>query len=581
MRFRLLAAGILLLSSLCANAQTYRPDAPGAESPLVLLEVPKDAEAYYEAKQRALELIGQRKYAEAEPLAERLAREYPRDPENWRLLAGLKEESKKYAEAAAAYEKAGSLWGWDIGYAYGYLAAANHLRAGNKSAALDRLRWLVLERHGYWRERLYTWPEFEALRGDPEFLRIIGRVDTAGWSRTQGWRHDIDHLFNEVKRVNPDYRDKPFPTEFIRRYESLKRDVAGLSDEQIFIGMQRMLAVLRQGHLVLWADQTARVPNRYLPLRFYAFPEGVFIIDADEAHRDLVGSRVITIGTLPAEEALRRLAGATSVDGDMQYLWGASRIAETYYLKGIGAIGSSASADLNVQEPGGRRRRIAVATLAKEREGRQDRLLAPHGVTAPLFVRDMAQSHWEQPLPDEDAHYVQVNNLRDDKDEPIAAFGQRLWKILDASKPKNVILDLRHNNGGTTQTYPELLRTLIAFSRIEGNRLYVLIGRRTFSAAGNFVTDLERLADPVFVGEATSECCNLYGDPTYVQLPYSQVQGELTAVKWQLSEPGDRRREMSPEVPVQLTAKAYFAGQDPALETIYRMIRRSKATPSK
>ncbi|HYH82086.1 MAG TPA: hypothetical protein VEX86_19925 [Longimicrobium sp.] len=82
---------------------------------------------------------------------------------------------------------------------------------------------------------------------------------------------------------------------------------------------------------------------------------------------------------------------------------------------------------------------------------------------------------------------------------------------------------------------------------------------------------------PIFVGEASSECCNLYGDPVSVTLPYSGVQGELTAVKWQLSAPGDRRREMSPEVPVQLTARAYFAGEDPALDTIYRMIAARRA----
>jgi hypothetical protein len=86
---------------------------------------------------------------------------------------------------------------------------------------------------------------------------------------------------------------------------------------------------------------------------------------------------------------------------------------------------------------------------------------------------------------------------------------------------------------------------------------------------------------PYFVGEASSECCNLYGDPVNVTLPYSHVQAELTAVKWQLSSPGDRRREISPEVPVQLTAAAYFAGRDPALEAIYQLIesRKAAATP--
>jgi hypothetical protein len=184
-------------------------------------------------------------------------------------------------------------------------------------------------------------------------------------------------------------------------------------------------------------------------------------------------------------------------------------------------------------------------------------------------------------VPEHDALYVQVNNLVNAQDETLAAYGRRLWGVVDTTRAKNLVVDLRHNNGGNTQSYPELLRTLVAYSRVPGRQVWVLIGRRTYSAAGNFVTDLERLTAPVFVGEASSECCNLYGDPVSVTLPYSGVQGELTAVKWQLSAPGDRRREISPEVPVQLTAAAYFSGGDPALEAVWRLIasRRAAAAP--
>ncbi|HEX6369002.1 MAG TPA: hypothetical protein VF006_08715 [Longimicrobium sp.] len=51
-----------------------------------------------------------------------------------------------------------------------------------------------------------------------------------------------------------------------------------------------------------------------------------------------------------------------------------------------------------------------------------------------------------------------MNNLVDEENETLAQFGQRL-------RPRNLILDLRHSNGGPTQLYPELLRTLVAFSR--------------------------------------------------------------------------------------------------------------------
>jgi len=571
---KLTALAAALLLSGTAAAQTYDPAA--GKSPLVLLEAPQDGVAYYETKARARDLVKSEKYAEAEPLAEQLGRDYPRDPENWILLGKIRWNLKKYAEAAAAYEKAGPLIGWDLEFEHGYLMAAGYMRSGDRRAALDQLRKMVFEQHGFSRASLIEWSSFEPLKDDPEFLELIGRLDTSGWTRDEGWRRDIDFLYNETKRVNPDYRDKPFPAEMTRRYEELKKDVPKLSDEEIFVGMSRMLATLHQGHVILYASPF----NRFLPVRFYAFPDGIYIVEGRGEHKDLAGSRVLAVGGMPAEEALRRLAEAASVDGDMEYIWGASRLGETSWVKGIGAADSAESVNLTLQKPGQAIRTVTLETSAERPEGRQDKLVAPPGVKPPLFLRDVDQKHWELALPEHDALYVQINNLVDDQDEKLPDFGRRLWTVLEKTKPKNLIVDLRHNNGGNTRLYAELLRTLIAFSRGPGNQIYALIGRRSYSATGNFVTDLERLTDPIFVGEATSECCNLYGDATDVTLPYSKVQGELTAVKWQLSSPSDRRREMSPEVPVQMTAQDYFAGRDPVLEAVQRMIAaRKKVKP--
>lgn len=565
-----------------SNLQTQYDPQSGA-SPLVLLAVPADGLAYYEMKVRARQLYKEEKFAEAEPLLERLVRQYPRDPENWRMLAFTKEKLNKPLEAVAAHEQAGKLIGWDVEFLSGYYMAIDYLAAGKKREALDALKRMVFERHGIARTELYDWDEFASLRNDPEFLELVGRPNTTGWTREKGWSYDVDFLYTELKRVNPDYRDKPFPAELERRYAELKRRIPQLSDEEIFVGMERMLAVLHQGHIALF-----QIPkDRYLPVHLYAFPEGIFVIDAADQYRNLIGSRVLSFGSVPAEETLRQLALGRSVDGDMAYVWvGPASLVSAYRLKGIGAIKSLESAPLTFQQPDGSRRTVTLSTLTSPLAERMDRLVAPPNVEPPLFLskigRQVKELHWTTPLPEQDALYVQVNNLLDEKEETLAEFGLRLWSEIGKLRPKNVILDLRHNNGGTTQKYSELLRTLVAFSRTEGNQLYVLIGRRSYSATGNFVTDLERLTDPIFVGEATSECCNLYGDALSIRLPFSGIQGELTAYKWQLSSPGDRRREMSPEVPVQLTAPAYFKGEDPVMDAVRRLIAaRRGAKPAR
>ena len=571
MVFELLA---MVLMHAPGASDPMRYDPQSGQSPRVLMEAPKDAVAYYRLKQRARDYYAADKdWAAAEPVMEQLVRAYPRDPENWMMLSRIKRRLKKYDEAAAAAVKAEPL----IGEQADYAVARNHVLAGNRRAALDALRVAIFDRGYIIRQSLLNfYPDFEPLKDDPEFREITGNPDTAGWSREQGWAYDLKFFYDEVKRVNPDYRGHPFPAAFERGHAALVRNAPGLSDEQLFVGMQRLLAILQQGHLTLWADDKARTANRFLPLRFYVFPDGLYVIDAAAPHRDLIGARVERIGTLGADEALRALAATNSVDGDMAHLWGVARLGESYYIKGLGAAPSADSVELAVVGKDGKRRRARVATTATvpyvDQVNRPDKLLAPAGVTAPLFLSNMKQNFWHKPLPASGGMYVQVNNLLDDEKESLADYGRRLWADLDKARPRNMILDLRHNNGGSTELYPELLRSIVAFSRRPGNRVYVMIGRRTYSAAGNFITDLERLTDPVFVGEASSECCNLYGDPAEVFLPYSRIKGEFTAMKWNLSTPSDRRREISPELPVQLTARAYFTGQDPAMEAVMAMI---------
>ena len=51
----------------------------------------------------------------------------------------------------------------------------------------------------------------------------------------------------------------------------------------------------------------------------------------------------------------------------------------------------------------------------------------------------------------------------------------------------------------------------------------------------------------------------------------------LSRGKWDRDKPWDERRSIVPQVPVQLTASGYFAGKDPALDAVFRMIRESEA----
>lgn len=547
--------------------------------PLSLMRAPKDPIGYYDKKVQVRSLEERARkgdtidWAEAERLLEDLTRDYPLDGENWYLLGQVKRVLKKYKEAATAFRNAETYPSWRAVEADEAIAL---LAAGNKRGALDSLRKLVFEHRTPYREYLYEEDVFASLKQDPEFREIVGRPDTTGWSRDYGWKQDIDFLAAEVKRVNPDYHDAPLPAEFVRIQEELKSKVSARSDEEILVGMNRMLATLRQGHTDLRRLKDSRIPARFLPVQFWAFPEGVYIVGATPEHQRLTGYRVVAIEKTPAEEALHQINGLQSIDGDMEYLVGGLTMLRTLpFLKGLGITSSGDAATLTLRSPTGRVEKVRLASVP-EAVGSLKLPPAPK-VQAPLFMSKVDQMHWELSLPQHDALYVQMNNIQPDTDETVPQFGKRLRTRLAQEDPKNLILDLRHNTGGSTQSYPEFLRTVVGFSQLADKKVYVLIGRNTYSAAANLTMDLEKLADPIFVGEPTSECCALYGDSSFLTLPYSRIKGEVSALKWNLSwSASDRRREMSPEVPVQLTAKDYFAGRDPVMETVFRMISRGE-----
>src|SRR4051794_36781683 len=101
-------------------------------------------------------------------------------------------------------------------------------------------------------------------------------------------------------------------------------------------------------------------------------------------------------------------------------------------------------------------------------------------------------------MPKERLVFVEYNQVEDnEKGETLDQFGLRLRKFIDENDPRAMVVDVRRNNGGSTFVDAELLRTIVNFDSKPGHQLYVFTGRYTFSAASNFITDVDRLTNAV------------------------------------------------------------------------------------
>jgi hypothetical protein len=203
------------------------------------------------------------------------------------------------------------------------------------------------------------------------------------------------------------------------------------------------------------------------------------------------------------------------------------------------------------------------------------------GDETPLYLRDPADPYWYTFLAGESTAYVQFNAVRDRAEgETVDAFMDRVLESAARSGAERLVLDLRLNGGGDNFRARPVWHRLVGHERWRRpGRLFVIIGRRTFSAAQNLATILDEHTPAVFVGEPTGGSPNHYGDARAFRLPNSRLRVSISTLYWQDGMPWDIRPWVPPDIAAELTADDLRRNRDPALESILSL-EPGSAVPS-
>lgn len=533
---------------------------------------------YYELSLEAHQHIERRDYVAAANAFERLTKAYPYNGENWLRFAQLLRRIKKFKEAADAFAKAQELGLPRASHWNAVDVAESYARAGDVENALAWLEKANRQFRFGARSSLMKEPGFASLKDNPRFLELIGATKRE-FTRNEGWRYDVDYLLSEIKRLNPVYSKQPLPNELVQSARRLKAQIPKLSDAQVLFEMEHLLSLLKQSHNGLDFDTPGKlVKLTQLPLTFYAFPEGLYIVEAKQPYEDLIGSRVLRFDDTTAEKALEATKYIIGRENEMAVLWGGpDRLKLVQFLHAMKLTKNPDRVKLTVIDREGKTRTVSPDPVAVSRG---PKLKAPRILNLPpppLYLTRPDDRYWFEYLPKEKTLYLQFNQVSEKKEEPLLQFGLRVRDFLAKNDVRNLIVDVRRNNGGSTFYYSELLRTLIGFDSNKDNTLIVFTGRNAFSAASNFITDVDRLTNAVFVGEPSSSTpLMIGGDEEEVPLPYCGVSAFIASTSWALTTPRDTRLWVTVDIPVSLTAKDYFANRDPLMETVMALIESGK-----
>lgn len=523
----------------------------------------------------AAALVAREDWRAAAPFYERLVGAYPHDPALWNSLGFTRRQAGEHLGAARAYGRAVALGTPVVGRSASGHAAREYARAGEPDSALVWLSRAILEHkiEGplYWLGDT----AFVALRSAERYRRLAP-PSAEGLDREAGWRLDIDYLLSQIRRYN-EARD-PVPDSIARRAEALKQRVGSLTDLQVVLEMQRLVALMGRNHNgFIFGGPRWSLGVAPFPLRSYLFGSDVYVYQADSAHVDLVGAKILTVDGVPSGEVLQALAGLIPVEGEELRFHTAELLLAPDLLHALGIARRPDRLDLRIVDRIGQTRTVEVLG---GRDVQVPDNMPPSQITTdppPLYTREGWDPYWFEHLPEDSAVYVRFLTVgnRPRSDETLPVFALRLRRFLEERpEVKNLIVDVRRNGGGNSYLYPELLRTVIAFDARQGHRTYAIIDRRTYSAAMNFVIDLDRLTNVVFVGEATGGPVEQHGDASLLKLPFSGRTFAISSIIWNLSAPRDDRRWIAPDVPVALTAADYFANRDPVLDVIRALVRR-------
>jgi hypothetical protein len=390
--------------------------------------------------------------------------------------------------------------------------------------------------------------------------------------RLKGWSADIDFLLDQAGKQHYVYKSKPLPKKMVEGAAALKKSIPNFSDERMLAELQRLISNLGDGHSYVLPFGAERVHSTWLPVRFYLFSDGLFIIDAQPGNEQWIGARVERIGGITTTEAMSRVGAMMSEDNSMGTVWiGPILLGFRGVLEAIEAAPASNTIELSLVDASGRKQKASLACLPVPRMRGLPKLIAsksPHAEAPPLYLSNVSTNYWFKEISGGRAIYFQFNQVADADGENLSAYAHRLDEALTAKPPQFLMIDVRHNNGGNADLLPPLLETLKKFE--SGNpqaKIVVITGRNTFSAAQILINLMSRDTKAIFAGEPSSSKPNFVGEENQIVFPWSGGMGSISN-RYHESMPGDNRQWIEPQIKVDFSSRDYFAGRDPVLETV-------------
>ncbi len=390
------------------------------------------------------------------------------------------------------------------------------------------------------------------------------------------WQEDLRFLQKTIHQEYAFLFVKTTKEAFDKKVEALHKDIPNLQAHEIVVRMTSIIASFKYGHTGLFLYQK---PMNFhsLPYNLYEFKDEIYIQGLQKKDEKALGAKVVTINGMPIVEALDKVKPVVNAEN-------------AQYFKAYGIKYLSCPEVLHAQRITSTLQQEVVLTLQKE--GKQfthsfsvmpegesvpthrgyvhqsgDWLDARDQSATPLYLKDLDKVYYSIYLEKEKAMYIRHSRIADEVEESTKDFYSRVLKEVEEKEADKLIIDLRLNGGGNNYLNKDVIKRIIQTERINATgKLFVIIGKRTFSACQNLVNELDNYTNVIFVGEPTAENINFWGDNRPVKLPNTAITVSLSYLWWQDKPSLENAEWIAPSVPVRISFEEYINNEDPVLQ---------------
>jgi tetratricopeptide (TPR) repeat protein len=396
---------------------------------------------------------------------------------------------------------------------------------------------------------------------------------------TEEWQSDLRFLQKTVHEDYPFLFKKVTAKEFDAEVEKLRQAIPDLQEHEIIVGLARIVALFKYGHTSLYMPtwhESDRFRFTRMPFNLYHFSDGLYVQGVHKNYEQALGARVLKVEGKPVEEALAAVRPVGSEENEQFFkAYGPGMLGVPEILHAQGATKELKKTVTLSLEKDGKTFDVTFEKVDTKHfpggygmiKEQGDWLDARDNSTDPLYLKNLDRIYFYEYLPQEKVVYVRHSQIQDDPEEPIPAFYERLFQFIEDNEVEKLILDVRLNGGGNNYKNKPIVTGIIRSEKInQPGKLFVIIGRRTFSACQNLVNELDNYTEAIFVGEPTSENVNFYGDNRPVTLPNSQIPVYLSFAWWQDKPQWENEPWLAPHLAVEMSFEDYQTNRDPVLK---------------